>query len=372
MYLAELSINNLRNIISFNSTFEDGINILHGENGCGKSSIVEAISLLLTNRSFRTTNKKSLIPYTLLLDNKVSNQLIIGKIIQSDLVFDIGYQLDICYQKQLIHINKEKITRSSDLAFRFPLYTLTNQSSPFLSGSALQRRNILDWFLFHVEQHTYFNELKNFKRALQQRNTFLKRNRANWSELDTWDLELSQYSEKITRFRRDSLKKIETTFNILIDDYFSNKSFANNLCFKFKQGWSEQVSLKEKLMSQRDKDVSLGYTSSGSHRDDFSIIDTPSKQNIRDFFSNGELSLISLLFHISIIFFIKTNLKKSPILLMDDVMQYFDRINIGVILDIIYDLKIQTFITTPSLTESFTQHQNRYRLFHVEQLHTVG
>ena len=166
MRLTQLQIKNFRNIEMIDLTPVDGVNLILGDNASGKTSLLEAIYYLSHVRSFRTPHVTDLIlrqsPYLQLIANIQTDQ---------EQVIPLGIRRS--RNKSEIRVNKQPIKRVSDIAAQFPVLAIHPDSYKLITGSPSQRRQYLDWGVFHVE-HGFFKAWQRFKKALMQRNAALK------------------------------------------------------------------------------------------------------------------------------------------------------------------------------------------------------
>ena len=162
MRLTQLNITNFRNIDNAELTPVHGVNLIIGDNASGKTSLLEAIYYLSHVRSFRTQHVTDLIqrqnPYLQLVAN-------IETIEEKTIPLGIRRSRN----KSQIRVNKQPVKRVSDIAAQFPVLAIHPDSYKLITGSASQRRQYLDWGVFHVE-HGFFQAWQRFKKALAQRN----------------------------------------------------------------------------------------------------------------------------------------------------------------------------------------------------------
>ena len=156
---------------------------VYGQNGSGKTSVLEAIHLLATGRSFRTHIPKitfSMAPRMRLCspNRKLKSR-----------------HAKMASGEQLIKVNGDAIATQGQLAKMLPLQLLDPQSTDIIDHGAKPRRQLLDWLMFHVEPE-FYHAWQYYSRALKQRNTLLKSKRfLSLSDLEPWNQMLSEYGE---------------------------------------------------------------------------------------------------------------------------------------------------------------------------------
>jgi DNA replication and repair protein RecF len=257
--LAELTIRQLRNIPALSLSPSPGINLLLGENGAGKTSILEAIHLLAVGRSFRTRFLKQLVqfeqPQLQVIAKTVAHKTPIG------LQYDLATGLEI-------RLNNAPLKRLSDLASQLPLQFIPANCHQFFEQGPKYRRQLLDWGLFHVEPSFNFH-WQAYKKVVQQRNSAIRQHKKT-DEIQLWDSHLVSHGEEISKQRIKRLEDLLAEFKIIFPRLCP--SFKNNqFSIKYKSGWPKGSSLKETIAATIERDQQLGYTRSGSHAADWSF-----------------------------------------------------------------------------------------------------
>ena len=170
MRLGQIEVRNLRVLSALDCAPGEGLNVFVGANGSGKTSILEAIHLLGSGRSFRTHRLVELI-------SRGQSWLRVRADIrgESGAVESVGVEKGSDGLR--IRVGGEAIRSASELARRLPLVVITPDSQRLLTDGAGLRRQLMDWALFHVEP-TYLAVLQRYRRALRQRNAPRRRNSA--------------------------------------------------------------------------------------------------------------------------------------------------------------------------------------------------
>lgn len=351
MYLKQVSINNLRNIKEIKLSLPEGLVILTGRNGQGKTNILESIFLLSHARSFREQKNEYLIR------NSCSQGSVEG-------LFHLpGHEakIRIVLENNNRHafINGKKCQRLSELAGYVHFVTFSFNDLQILSGTPSERRLFLDKFIFNMRP-SYLSILRDYRRILKQRNVVLMRLNqvgGNSSELDVWDEHLINKSVEIYRYR---FKVFQLINNLISEKYSVLSKLEEKLQVCYKTNLYNRVEnkgfivsphevkllLKKKINSQRQQEIHRGFTLSGPHRDDFFI--EINNRNVHHFSSQGEVrSSIIALKLVEIDLFIKQR-GFSPILLFDDVLSELDLERAKDLMNGLMKAK-QTLISTTSL-----------------------
>mgnify|MGYP005695517035 FL=1 len=188
MYLSKIHLVNFR--LFSDSLFNlQETTLITGKNGAGKTSVLEAIHVILKSRSFRTSSMNSLI------NLNEDNFLINAKLDSKTLTFE--------KKRRSAPVNNGYKTLSYKYE-NFPVL-INNFSLAFLESDKEVRRRFLDYFMFHVK-HDYIESHRKFKKTLSTRNRALKKN--NEEEINIWTKLLLEQAEKITADREEILNQV--------------------------------------------------------------------------------------------------------------------------------------------------------------------
>ena len=339
MFLEGLSIQNLRALDLVVLNPKKKINILLGKNNAGKTTVLEAIYIGSRLKSFKQTAGQDLITHA---KERSKIQLNVAK---------IGKKHSISIEKSLnsqnIARHNTKIIGAKEIARLFPVQALTFGTENIINQTSDQRRNILDWGLFHVK-HDYLNVLQRYQRCLKHRNFLLKKGKEE--ELDYWTKNLAENGEAITALRKEYFELLNQNFKGFIGVAQESKHKAHKDVFKteieFYQGWEENESLLEQLGKNIAKDKAIGFTTVGAHKADILI-----KSNALQLKKIGSMSsqvIISLFLMLSQseVFHVKHDYR--PILLIDDLFFGIDDTNLMLVLELLIQAKAQCFLTGPN------------------------
>src|SRR5262245_7399418 len=196
MSLAELRIENLRCIEAAELRFSAELNLIAGENGAGKTSILEAIFLLGRGRSFRTRSSERLIRH------EQPKLTVFGR---TDDVPARHAGIEIAADGGTrARINGENAQSLLELSGVFPVQAIDPEIHKLVDQGPERRRRWLDWLVFHVEP-SFGVHWARYSRALKQRNAAL---RTSASEIDAWDSELVRNGEAISDARQRALERL--------------------------------------------------------------------------------------------------------------------------------------------------------------------
>lgn len=363
MVLKQLVLSNFRNINDTDLELSDGCNLICGENGSGKTSLLESVYLYWNGRSFRTSRLNDIVN-----DDK-DEVLIRGYVEENSQTIPFGFQYSKSRKERMYRYNSNGIKRSSDLASLLPVYYFSPQSENLISGSPGARRSLLFWYLFHVEP-TFKYQYSSLQKAVKQRNRLLRSGGEN-SEYEFWEsqiFELSCTLKQLTEARIELLKD-------LFKKECKDTNFAMVDCQKLvdridgvsvKYSWNKNEELKIALEEKREYESKLGYTTLGYQKCEFSLDTKLNKRN----FSRGEEKALSLILMVSILRSIYVTTKNSILFLIDDLSAELDSQFIKGLLMKLATLPLQLFITTltkDSLVELVNEHFSNSKMFHVKQ-----
>ena len=242
---------------------EEGINYFWGENGAGKTALLEAVSVLARGRSFRSSQLTDLVAsgqdaFTVrasVLDEHRGEQT-------------VAVMRSIKGRSQL-KLNGEPGKSLSEVARILPVQILLPSLSDLVFGSPAERRRWLDWGLFHVKP-SYLGTLREYLQVLKQRNAALKsfdRGDLGQRGIDVWTEKLVVIAEQVDNQRRiymdDAAPEVLEVLETL--------SPKLDVRVSYRRGWSESESLEKVLRDSRARDVKLGATSAGPHRSDIEL-----------------------------------------------------------------------------------------------------
>lgn len=263
MQITRLDLRKLRNLQDATLQLGPGLNLLLGDNGAGKTSVLEGLHLMAYGRSFRGRVRDGLI-------QRGADALEIYTEWHEDVAHPERVRragLRHAGQAWQGRLDGQDVAQLGDLCAAFKVVTVEPGSHSLISGSSEIRRRFLDWGLFHVEQD-YLPQWRRYARALKQRNALLKAG-AGLTQLDAWDLELADAAAPLDTRRESYLARLQATVQN-VAARIAPMLGAPEL--EFVPGWRRaELSLGDALLVARDRDRAMGHTSVGPHRADWRL-----------------------------------------------------------------------------------------------------
>ncbi|NNE64919.1 MAG: DNA replication/repair protein RecF [Gammaproteobacteria bacterium] len=346
MAISQLSLTDFRNLKSTTLDFDRCFNLISGDNGSGKTSLLEAIYVLCQAQSFRTHQLKQCI------NHDKSEFLLFGR-------FN-GFKAGLArYKDSLeIRIDGQVIKRRSELVRKSPIQVVNADSFILVDGAPARRRAFLDWCLFHVEPGyaEYWNQ---FQHALKQRNRLLK-TKQDLNLIDYWDQHLVEPSLELHRMRRQYSLKLKN----IIRDHFADILQGVPLAIEYKKGWASGKSLSDSLKEQRDRDIRSGFTGAGIHRDDLEL--TTGGKRIGEVLSRGQSKRVCLVLLMTVLKLVNDINREPVILLIDDLHSELDQHAQKLVYKQLFQMDLQLFVSNIDKQVPHALEEKEFKMFHVE------
>lgn len=357
MTLKRLSIQHLRNLDSVEIAPSERVNLIFGENGSGKTSILEAINILGLGRSFRSHKHKPLI------NHEQKSFTVFGRINAEGADVPVGVSRQANGEASF-KANGVMVQSAAALANYLPLQVINSDTFLLLEGSPKVRRQFIDWLVFHVEPN-FYQAWKDTQRCLKHRNSLLRHDRIGRFEMAPWDLELALLSERIHVFRESCMTRFLGPFFDLLKDFVA----IEGLELKYYRGWDADTTYAEVLATTIERDKRVGYTQLGSHRADLLI--TVKGQNGADVLSRGQQKLLVCALKLAQGYVFSLITGRRCVYLVDDLPAELDEHHRSLLVRWLDTMKTQVFITGVEREILIGGWRDRpgveLKLFHVEQ-----
>jgi DNA replication and repair protein RecF len=345
--LQKVKVDKFRCLDSVEFTPHPGTNLIFGQNGAGKTSVLEALFLLGRGRSFRPGQAQGLI-------QTGSEELtIFGEISGEAQGFRLGLQIGPGGKN--IHVNGESNGQLVDLVAAFPVQVIDPEVHQLIQGGPQGRRRFLDWGVFHVK-HDFLPAWRRYRRALQQRNTAL-RQKMPMTTIQAWDTEIVSEGQRVDADRRDYLEQFQTVFSRI-----SSQLLGTSAECRYLPGWASSETLQSAVSASIDRDRQYGQTHVGPHRAELTLeVDgEPARHRL----SRGQQKLLGISLILAQSEYVAEETGRSVALLVDEPAAELDSEHLEQLIDALEKPGIQLFLT--ALREDALQLKTDARLFHVK------
>ena len=328
-------------------------NLLVGDNGSGKTSLLEAIHLMAHGRSFRGRVRDGLIR-------------------QGDPALEVFLEWEDggprWHRGGLRHaggswearIDGQAIGHLGELCRALAVVTFEPGSHALVDGGSEVRRRYLDWGLFHVE-HGFLDQWRRHARALKQRNSLLRSGRSD-AQLDAWEHELALAGEALHRVRAGYVAQLAPFFQQAIGRLLPAAGGAR---LELLPGWRQhELALGDALLLARERDLALGHTSVGPHRADLRLqLDgLPGREGL----SRGQAKLTALALLLAQAAHLAAHEGRWPVLQLDDLPSELDRQHQRRLLELLAGTGAQVFVTGTESPAALAAMGLDPHVFHVE------
>ena len=343
MNIRSIELKNFRNYENLEISFDEGTNILFGDNAQGKTNILEAAYMSGTTKSHKGSRDREMIRFG---EEEAHLKTVVVR-------GGREYQIDMHLKKNRakgIAIDKIPIKKASELFGILNIVFFSPEDLNIIKNGPAERRRFLDSELCQLDR-IYLADLTNYNKILAQRNKLLKDMIYRPSLSDTlpvWDMQLIETGKKIIRRRKQFVDELR---EIVSDIHYRISGGKEELFLKYEPN-IDDIFFEDELSRAKEKDKKLCQTSVGPHRDDllFSIGDV----DIRKYGSQGQQRTSALSLKLSEIELVRKSISDTPVLLLDDVLSELDSSRQNYLLNNISDT--QTIITCTGLDE-FINHR---------------
>ena len=346
MSLLELSIQHVRSVASATLQLSPGLNLITGQNGAGKTSILESVFLLGRGRSFRTRISERLISHG-------AEELQVFGRSGGDHPHAVGVGVSRA-GGTLARLDGATPNSLAELSGALPVQVLDPDIHKLLEEGSARRRRFLDWSVFHVEPG-FADAWLRYTRALRQRNAAL---RVSASGAGVWDTELARYGELVAAAR-------QRVFIGLLP--FWEAAFAEMLGRavqpSLQGGWDKTLTLIDALSVASARDRERRISTVGPHRAD--LVLRVDGRPARDVLSRGQQKLAAAALILGQLEFLRQEVQLQPTLLLDDPAAELDADRLEQLVERVRRLDTQLIVT--SLSPELRAFGRPEAVFHVEQ-----
>lgn len=311
MYLKRLSILNYKNIREAELSFSPKINCFIGNNGEGKTNLLDAVYYLSFCKSHSNTIDSQNITH------EEPFFVLNGFYESGDIENEIYCGLKRKQKKQFKR-NKKEYERLSDHIGLIPLVLVSPNDSELILGGSEERRKFVDGFISQYDKQ-YLNALLSYNKALMQRNALIKAEVADDTLLDIWEEQMAQYGKYIFEKRSEFISQFVPFFNEF-HSFISQQKEKVELTYHSQL--QERNDLQAMLKEVRQRDIIVGHTTRGIHKDDLDM--KMGDLAIKKIGSQGQNKTFLIALKLAQFDFLKRIVNAKPILLFDDIFDKLD------------------------------------------------
>jgi DNA replication and repair protein RecF len=318
---------------------------IFGPNGAGKTSLLETIYLLGRGRSFRTRQSRRLIQHG------QESFAVYGALDLGGVTHHLGVGRSAGGLE--LRLDGKPAQGISALARLLPVHVIEPSMHSLIEGGPKNRRQFLDWGVFHVKQD-YLSVCRRYRRILGQRNMALKTHSGEAS----WNESLLEAGLEVDQARSHYVSQLA---NALVG--LGEALLGRPLEIAYRRGWRKGQAFEEALEASFNKDSAIGATQVGPHRADLMV--SLGTRGVREEVSRGQQKLIAAGLVLAQIRVFASNRDDGGILLVDDPAAELDKSSLGALISVLDELPAQQVLT--SLEESILPPASGCSVFHVEQ-----
>jgi len=369
MHLNNLRIKNFRNHKDSYFDFGSKTNLIVGENGQGKTNVIEAIGYICLTKSFYALNDKTVINCNSDLfevEGEIKNH-------KSD-ILKVRVAYSDNQNEKVYTINKHRVAPLSSVIGKFPVVICAPEYGPVTMSGPSERRKFID-FVISQSDSKYFQNLIEYRRIIKNRNKILldsKIKNQNTKELlEPWNEQLIEKGTYLILSRKKFVSEfkdyIQSSYDRIVDK-------EERISIEYKPGIGQNINededkiqenFRDQLYKSSTEELRICSTLVGPHRDElvFKINDL----DLRKYASQGQHKTFLVSLKTAEYFYLKERCDETPILLLDDVFSELDEKRSWRLLEFIETLS-QTFITATSLN-IFSKHSlvdNNHKLFNIK------
>lgn len=343
MHLSRLKLTDYRNFDRADFEFPAEGVAISGQNGRGKSNILEAIFFLAIAKSARGTSDRDVVRWG------AQAFVIEGSVERQGEPVDLRVAFDAQQKKKKAFVHGQPLQRVSAIVGEFNAVLFSPEDVDLVLRTPAERRRLLD-ILISQSSSPHLSDLETYRRVLAQRNRLLKdagpRLRSNPSQLEAWDSQLAESGARIVSDRLATLASIEPKAKTYYEK-ISSESETLSLSYRGTVVSGDpdrrRSDLVEALRARRDDEIRLGHTLSGPHRDH--LIFQLDGRPVHQFGSKGQMKSALLAWKLAEAAYLHERTGYRPVLLMDDVFSELDAPRAEAVLDLVRDFG-QVVLTT--------------------------
>jgi len=329
MSLSEIIVSNLRCIEHAELQLPVGLTLIHGGNGSGKTSLLEAMFILGRGRSFRTRNTERLI-------QRGQTQMRVTGQVQRESHDGVRIGFEVTRASTTARVAGRTAESLAELSEAFAVQVIEPGVHRLVEEGGYRRRRWLDWAVFHVEPQ-FVDLWLRYSRVLKQRNAALKTQDGTVTVV--WDADLARLGEAITAARQRLIERLEPYWRAAVMMLSGLEVELHYL-----RGWGLEHTLAEALVASRATDDLRRQTHVGPHRADVAV--RLHGRPARDVLSRGQQKLVAVAMTVAQLRLLQEVRQMTPTLLLDDPAAELDGERLQCFIDEVASLRCQLVVTS--------------------------
>ena len=340
MHIKRIRLMEFRNYRDIKLELKEGINVLYGDNGSGKTNILESIYWLSTGKSFRISEDKAMIFHG------KENTKAEADIVENDIERIVSIELSKSARQKKISLNNSRIRKRSELSGIMPVVVFSPENIMMIKGEPALRRKFIDDMIFQIDSE-YAETIIKYQKEVSHRNFLLKKireNKAGPESLKVWN---EQITEKAIILVKKRIQYIDKLIEIINSDLIPGE-YDINIKYRTKNEYDPLMdNLKEyyyDFFKQNQYDeITRGSTLIGPHRDDMDVMFDNKESKL--FASEGQQRITTVMLKLGEGLLIRDTVNIYPVVLLDDFSSELDDSNRNLIGHTFKNFK-QIIITT--------------------------
>jgi len=309
MIIKKLQIRNFRNYSNANIIFSPGYNVITGDNGVGKTNILESISVISNIRSFRNSYFDDIIKH-----GENSFYCVIEMEECENKIYEVGYLKSGSKISKKLQIDGVEIKKFYDYYGKLLCVIISPDDIEIINGNPDYRRKYFDGIFSKIDKE-YFEKLTLFKKILNNRNSIIRGLKENTNklnnnnQLEVWDTMFSETASFIIKKRREYCIKINEEFGKIYTTLSENE-FLPRINYNSNISINDIDDIYSQLRKNYNRDIALGSTAIGPQRDDY-IIENDKGRIFKNYSSQGQKRSAVISLKAAELSFIENNVKKK-------------------------------------------------------------
>ncbi len=339
MTLEQLTILNYKNIVEAQLQFSPKVNCLIGNNGMGKTNVLDAIYYLSYCKSFTSNNDHSAA-----INHEAPFMMLQGRYTRRGSTEEISLSVQRGKRKT-VKRNGKDYKRLSEHIGLLPLVMISPLDWDLIRGSGDERRRLMDQIISQGNKQ-YLDALIRYNKALEQRNSMIRNDCRDPLLYETVEQAMSSTATMLHEARQQWLEEFTPIF-MRYYNAIAGDSEQVRLSYKSHLG---ELSMQQVLNANRDRDMIMGYTTRGVHRDDIDL--WLGNHPMRKTGSQGQCKTYTIALRMAQFEFLKKYTRTTPILLLDDIFDKLDESRVVSIINVVSNSQDfgQIFITDTNRT----------------------